>query len=371
MSSTSPVLQPATIGDLALKNRIVMAPLTRSRSSRDGVPPTFAGDYYAQRAAAGLIVSEATNISPQAVGYALTPGIWSEAQVEAWTQVVKTVHANDGRIFLQLWHTGRISHPDVQPNHQLPVSASAIKPVGMAFTEGGLKEHVTPRALETDEIPAIVEDYRKAAANAKRAGFDGVEVHSANNYLLEQFVRDSTNKRTDRYGGSVENRLRFPLEAVRAVIDVWGGGERVGIRISPATTMPGETPLDSDTQGTYGAYVDALSQLGLLYIHVIEGITQQNRGSDDVDFHNLRKRFKGAFIDNNKLTLDLATKRLAAGEADLFSFGRPFIANPDLVDRLRTGAPLAEAPKEYWYGGGSTGYSDWPGMNGQVSATKR
>ncbi|WP_158807170.1 alkene reductase [Beijerinckia sp. L45] len=370
MSSTSPVLQPVTIGDLALKNRIVMAPLTRSRSSSQGVPPVFAGDYYAQRASAGLIITEATNISPQGVGYALTPGIWSDAQVEAWTQVVKTVHANDGRIFMQLWHTGRISHPDVQPNHQLPVSASAIKPTGQAFTETGMKDHVTPRALETDEIPGIVEDYRKAAANAKRAGFDGVEVHSANNYLLEQFIRDSTNKRTDQYGGSVENRLRFPLAVVRAVLDVWGGGARVGIRISPATTMPGETPLDSDTQGTYGAYVDELSKLGLLYVHVIEGITQQSRGSDDVDFHNLRDRFKGAFIDNNNLTLDLATKRLAAGEADLFSFGRAYIANPDLVDRLRSGAPLADAPKAYWYGGGATGYSDWPGMSGTVVIKK-
>jgi N-ethylmaleimide reductase len=367
MSSTSPVLQPVTIGDLALKNRIVMAPLTRSRSSNAGIPPAFASDYYAQRATAGLIITEATNISPQAVGYALTPGIWSDAQVEAWSRVVKTVHANDGRIFLQLWHTGRISHPDVQPNHGLPVSASAIKPIGMAFTEGGMKEHVTPRALETDEIPGIVADYRKAAQNAKEAGFDGVEVHSANNYLLEQFIRDSTNKRTDQYGGSVENRLRFPLEVVRAVLDVWGGGKRVGIRISPATTMPGETPLDSDTQGTYGAYVDALSKLGLLYIHVIEGITQQSRGSDAVDFHDLRKRFKGVFIDNNQLTLDLATKRLASGEADLFSFGRPYLANPDLVDRLRAGAPLAEAPKQYWYGGNATGYSDWPGMQGAIA----
>ena len=368
MPSPSPVLQPVTIGTLELKNRIVMAPLTRSRSSREGVPPSFAGDYYAQRATAGLIISEATNISPQGVGYAYTPGIWTEAQVDAWSRVVKTVHANGGRIFMQLWHTGRISHPDLQPNNGLPVSSSAIAPAGTAFTEQGMKPHVTPRALETDEIPGIVEDYRKAAANAKRAGFDGVEVHSANNYLLEQFLRDSVNKRTDRYGGSVENRLRFPLEVVRAVLDVWGGGERVGIRISPATTEPGGAPLDSDTQGTYGAYVDALSKLGLLYVHVIEGITQQDRGKvGDVDFHDLRSRFKGAFIDNNQLTLDLADKRLAEGEADLFSFGRAYLANPDLVDRLRTGTPLAEAPKQYWYGGDSHGYSDWPGMNGPVA----
>jgi N-ethylmaleimide reductase len=365
--TTSPILQPVTIGDLHLKNRIVMAPLTRSRSSTAGVPPDFAADYYGQRASAGLIVSEATNISQQAVGYAYTPGIWSDEQIEAWKRIVSTVHANDGCIFLQLWHTGRISHPDLQPGGGLPVSASAVKPEGTAFTMEGMKPHVTPRALETDEIPGIVEDYRRAAVNAKRAGFDGVEVHSANNYLLEQFVRDSTNKRTDRYGGSIENRLRFPLEVVRAVTEAWDGGSRVGIRLSPATTQPGETPLDSETHATFGAYVDALNEFGLLYIHTIEGVTQQTRDvPDGVDFLDLRRRFGGAYIGNNQNTLDLAEKELAEGRADLFSFGRPYLANPDLVGRLASGAPLAEAPKQYWYGGGATGYSDWPGMDGPV-----
>jgi len=234
-----------------------------------------------------------------------------------------------------------------------------------------MKPHVTPRALETDEIPGIVADYRRAAENAKRAGFDGVEIHSANNYLLEQFVRDSTNKRTDRYGGSIENRLRFPLEVVRAVTEVWGGGARVGIRLSPATTQPGETPLDSDPHATYGAYVDALNGYGLLYVHTIEGVTQQTRDvPDGIDFLDLRRRFKGAYIGNNQLTLDLAETELAEGRADLFSFGRPYIANPDLVDRLASGAPLAEAPKPYWYGGGANGYSDWPGMNGPVQVRR-
>ncbi|XYD09127.1 alkene reductase [Methylobacterium sp. NMS12] len=364
---SSPILQPVTIGDLTLKNRIVMAPLTRSRSSTAGVPPDFAADYYGQRASAGLIVSEATNISPQAVGYAYTPGIWSDDQVEAWTRIVSTVHANDGCIFLQLWHTGRISHPDLQPGSELPVSASAVKPEGTAFTMEGMKPHVTPRALETDEIPGIVEDYRRAAVNARRAGFDGVEIHSANNYLLEQFVRDSTNRRTDRYGGSLENRLRFPLEVVRAVTEAWDGGSRAGIRLSPATTQPGETPLDSDPHATFGAYVDALNTFGLLYIHTIEGVTQQTRDvPDGVDFLDLRRRFEGAYIGNNQNTLDLAEKELAEGRADLFSFGRPYLANPDLVGRLASGAPLAESPKQYWYGGGRTGYSDWPGMDGPV-----
>ena len=362
----SPVLQPVRLGDLELKNRIVMAPLTRSRSSIEGVPPDYAADYYAQRATAGLIISEATNISPQAVGYALTPGIWSEAQIESWRRVTDKVHANGGLIFLQLWHCGRISHPDLQPGHGLPVSASAIKPEGEAFTTEGMKAHVTPRALETDEIPGIVEDYRKATANAKRAGFDGVEVHSANNYLLEQFVRDSTNHRTDQYGGSVENRLRFPLAAVDAAIEAWGDSKHVGIRLSPTTTAPGETPLDSDTSGTYGAYVDALNSRELLYVHVIEGVTRSTRESKALDFDALRKRWHGIYMGNNRMTLELAEKELADGHADLFAFGRPFIGNPDLVERLRTGAELVEAPEKTYYGGDWHGYSDWPGLNGPI-----
>ena len=366
-SGTSPVLQPVRLGDLELKNRIVMAPLTRSRSSTEGVPPEYAADYYAQRASAGLIISEATNISPQGVGYAFTPGIWSEAQVASWRRVTDKVHANGGLIFLQLWHCGRISHADLQPGHGLPVSASAVQPEGTAFTAEGMKPHPTPRALETDEIPGIVEDYRKAATNAKRAGFDGVEVHSANNYLLEQFVRDSTNKRTDQYGGSVENRLRFPLAAVDAVIEAWGDSKHVGIRLSPTTTAPGETPLDSDTAGTYGTYVDALNKRGLLYIHVIEGVTRATRESAALDFDALRKRFEGVYMGNNKMTLDLAEKELAEGHADLFAFGRPFIGNPDLVERLRTGADLVDAPQDTYYGGDWHGYSDWPGVNGPIA----
>jgi N-ethylmaleimide reductase len=358
----SPVFAGTGLGSLSLKNRIVMAPLTRSRSDDAGVPPSFAAKYYAQRAGAGLIISEATNISPQAVGYALTPGIWSDEQVAAWKPVVDAVHDAGGLIFLQLWHTGRISHPDLHGG-ELPVAPSAIKPEGQAFTKDGMKDHVTPRALETDEIPPIVQDYAKAAANAKAAGFDGVEVHSANNYLLEQFVRDSTNHRDDRYGGSIENRLRFPLAVVDAVVDVWGS-DRVGIRLSPATTQPGETSLDSTVMETYGRYVDELSARGLLYIHCIEGVTRGERDDPEVDFAALRKRFGGAYIANNGYTLDLADEHLEKGTADLFAFGRPFIANPDLVERLATDAPLADAPEEYWYGGGEKGYTDWPTMAG-------
>jgi N-ethylmaleimide reductase len=353
---------PVTLGAFACRNRIVMAPLTRSRSSEEGVPPPYAADYYAQRAEAGLIVSEATNISPRARGYALTPGIWTQAQVEAWRHVTDAVHAKGGLIVLQLWHTGRISHPDLQPGDALPVAPSAIAPVGQAFTATGMKDHVTPRALETDEIPAIVEEYRHAASCAKVAGFDGVEIHSANNYLLEQFIRDSTNQRTDRYGGSIENRLRFPLDVVAAVVGVWGG-DRVGIRISPGTTMPGGAPVDSNAMDTYGRYIDGLNAHNLAYLHMIEGTTQQTRETDGIDYKALRRRFTGKFIDNNLLTAEMAEQELEKGEIDAVAFGRPFIANPDLVHRLRTGGPLAEAPKQYWYGGTEVGYSDWPGMN--------
>ncbi len=359
----SPFFDSITVGALELPNRIVLAPLTRSRSDDAGLVPAFAADYYAQRASAGLLITEATNVSPQAVGYAFTPGIWSDAQVQAWTPVVDAVHAKGGRIVLQLWHTGRISHPDLHDG-DLPVAPSAITPTGQAFTKAGMQDHVTPRALETEEIPRIVEDYRRAAENAKAAGFDGVEVHSANNYLLEQFVRDSTNQREDEYGGSVRNRLRFPLAVVRAVVDVWGA-DRVGIRLSPATTEPGGADVDGTAMETYGTYLDELAALGLAYTHIIEGVTQTTRDTGDaIDSAELRRRAPGAFMGNNELTVKEAEAVLEAGEADLVSFGRAFIANPDLVERIRTGAPLAAAPKDYWYGGDQTGYSDWPTLEG-------
>lgn len=357
---TSLLFSPYRAGSLELKNRIVMAPLTRARSSRTGVPPSYAAEYYRQRASAGLIVSEATNITPQGVGYAWTPGIWSAEQVASWKNITDAVHAAGGVIVLQLWHTGRISHPDLHEGMP-PVAPSAIQPRGQAFVYEGLKDFVVPRALEAKEIPGIVEDYRRAAENARRAGFDGVEIHSANNYLLEQFIRDTTNHRTDQYGGSLENRLRFPLAVVRAVTEVWGGGSRVGVRISPTTTVPGETPLDSDVMGTYGRYIDELNTIGLAYLHVIEGVTRETRDvPNGVDFEALRRRFHGSYLANNRYGKQLAEEALAAGRVDLVSFGRPFIANPDLVERLRVGAPLADAPKETYYGGDEKGYSDWP-----------
>jgi N-ethylmaleimide reductase len=367
----SPLFRDHQLGPLHLKNRIVMAPLTRARSSRAGVPPEFAVDYYQQRTGAGLIISEATNISPQAIGYAFTPGIWSNPQVESWKRVTRAVHDGGGLIVMQLWHTGRISHPDLHSG-AMPVSASAIQPEGDAFTYEGPKRLPTPRPLETREIPGIVEDYRHAAENARRAGFDGVEVHSANNYLLEQFIRDSTNKRTDEYGGSVENRLRFPLAAVKVAVDAWDGGGRVGVRISPTTTSPGETPLDSDVMGTYSQYIDGLNALGVAYIHVIEGVTRETREAPgEVDFLALRRRFRGSYLANNRYDKELAEEALNSGRADLVSFGRPFIGNPDLVQRLRDGSPLVDAPKESYYGGDEKGYSDWPEFDEEESGARK
>ncbi len=367
MSDLKRLFEPITVGELQLSNRIVMAPLTRSRSDAEGRVPSYAADYYAQRADAGLVISEATNISPGAVGYAYTPGIWSEAQVEAWRPVVDAVHDRGGLFVLQLWHTGRISHPDLHGG-EAPGAPSAVKPEGQAFTADGMKDMETPRAFETAEIAAIVDDYRRAARNAKEAGFDGVEIHSANNYLLEQFLRDSTNRREDEYGGSLENRLRFPLEVAAAVVEIWGGG-RTGIRISPGTTMPGETPIDSDVDNTYGTYLDRLAELGLVYTHVMEGLIRESREwPEEIDAPTLRRRAPGAYMANNELDPETAAELLENHEADLVSFGRAYIANPDLVNRIATQAPLAEAPKEYWYGGDATGYSDWPRANEAAAA---
>jgi N-ethylmaleimide reductase len=354
------LFDPVRLGPLFLANRIVMAPLTRSRASRDGVPSPFAADYYAQRASAGLIIAEATNISPQARGYAWTPGIYSDAQVEVWSKITAAVHGHCGRIYDQLWHVGRASHPDLQPGGALPVAPSAIPAQGQTYTEDGFRPFVVPRALETDEIPGIVEQYRHAARYARQAGFDGVEIHAANGYLLDQFIRDSTNKRTDRYGGTRENRVRLVLEVAEAVTEVWGG-ERVGIRLSPVSPNVGEIPLDSDVMGTYGYLIEQLNRFGLVYLHCVEGETTGPRNiPSDVSFPELRRRFKGLYIANNGYDLELATHALREGLADLIAFGRPFIANPDLVARLRNGWPLAKAPKEAWYGGGAEGYIDSP-----------
>jgi N-ethylmaleimide reductase len=364
------LFQPYALGPIPLSNRIVMAPLTRSRAGTGDVPSDLAVEYYEQRASAGLIITEATQISQQGKGYAFTPGIYTDDQVAGWRNVTDAVHRKGGHIVLQLWHVGRISHPDLQPDGGLPVAPSAIKPNGKAFTETGFKDHVTPRALETEEIPGIIQDYVHAAACAKRAGFDGVEVHSANGYLLDQFIRDSTNKRTDRYGGSVENRIRLTLEVTAAVVGVWGS-DRVGIRLSPITPQVGDIPLDSDPMGTYGALIDALKPMGLAYLHMIEGATQGSREEPaGYSAQALRARFGGVYMANNGFDRALALKARRENLADLICFGRPFIGNPDLVERLHADAPLNDAPKETWYGGGAHGYTDYPTLAQQRQAAE-
>jgi N-ethylmaleimide reductase len=355
------LFEPVTLGgDLVLPNRIVMAPLTRARAAKGDVQGTMNAEYYSQRASAGLIVSEATNISQEGKGYAFTPGIYTEAQVAGWRVVNDAVHAAGGRIFCQLWHVGRISHPSLQPGGGLPVAPSPVKPDVQAFTETGFAPMVTPRALETSEIPRLIADYVHAAECAKRAGFDGVEVHAANGYLLEQFMRTKTNHRTDAYGGSIENRARLTLEVTEAVVKVWGGG-RVGIRLSPVSPANDMAGAADDAQPLYEHIVAGLQRLGLGYIHVIEGATQGPRDNLAFDYAAVRRLFTGLYMANNNYDLALAEEMVREGRADLIAFGRPFITNPDLVERLRTGIPLApSSDKTHWYGGGAEGYTDYP-----------
>jgi N-ethylmaleimide reductase len=349
---------PIDLGGCRLTNRIVMAPLTRSRASADGIPGPLMAEYYAQRASAGLIIAEGTNVSPEGRGYAFTPGLYSEAQVKAWALVTDAIHARDGHVFVQLWHVGRVSHTSLQPGGALPVAPSAIRPHGTSYTGVGFEPCVTPRALETAEIPAVVEQYRRAAENAMAAGFDGVEIHAANGYLIEQFLRDSTNKRTDRYGGSHENRARFLLEVTAAVISVCGG-DRVGIRLSPVSPANDIGP-DSHPEATYTYVVEQLNALRPTYIHVIEGATQGPREvANGFDLQILRHTFNGRYIANNGYDLALAREARRCDLADLVAFGRLYIANPDLVERLRIDAPLNDPDRTTFFGGGARGYTDY------------
>jgi N-ethylmaleimide reductase len=350
------LFSPIRMGRIELANRVVMGPLTRSRAGAGDVVKPMTADYYALRASAGLIISEASQISPQGKGYAWTPGIYSGEQIAGWKTVTDAVHAKGGKMFLQMWHVGRISHPDLQPGGALPVAPSAVRPDVEAFTESGMKPAVCPRALELSELPGIVDDYRRAAENALKAGFDGVEVHAANGYLLDQFLRDGANRRTDAYGGSVENRVRLVDEVVQAVATVCGP-DRVGIRISPVNTRNDLT--DSNPEPVFLHLVDRLNAVGIAYLHVIEGVTGGEREVGGFDLDGLRRRFKGLYMVNNGYTRDLADSVLAAGKADLICFGRPFISNPDLVERLRRNAPLNPLDPATLYGGDERGYLDY------------
>jgi N-ethylmaleimide reductase len=354
----APLFTSIKIGDLALLNRIVMAPLTRNRAIHPNtVPSELAPLYYRQRAAAGLLISEATQISQQGQGYVWTPGVFSDAQVAAWRRVTEAVHAEGGHIFIQLWHVGRISHVSLQPNGGAPVSASAIPAKTKTFIEGGFAEVSAPRALETSEIAGVVADYAHAAEAAKRAGFDGVELHGANGYLIDQFLRDSTNKRTDAYGGGIENRLRFALEVTDAVLKTWSPG-RVGMRMGPVS--PANDISDSNPAALFGALVEALRQRKLGFIHVIEGATAGARDNAPFDYLALKRAFGGVYIANNGYTRDLAIEAVSSGRADMIAFGRPFISNPDLVERLRHDWPLAQGDQKTYYGGDAKGYTDYP-----------
>ena len=357
----SDLFDPVQLGPYRLANRIVMAPLTRSRADDAGVPGELQATYYAQRASAGLIIAEATNITAQGKGYIRTPGIWSPEQVDGWKLTTKAVHDKGGRIYLQLWHVGRVSHPDLQPGGALPVAPSAVRAENQqAYTYEGFKPLETPRALETDEIAGIVADYAHAAKCAMEAGFDGVEIHAANGYLLQQFLSDKTNKRTDRYGGSIENRTRIVVEVVDAVTKVWGG-DRVGIRLSPLTKFADIS--DSNPEPVYLSLIEQINPYNLAYIHVIEGDTGGERHpAGGFDLQKLRRAFNGLYMANNNYTLELAIEAREKNLADLICFGRPFISNPDLVARLRSGAALTPPDPDTFYAGEAHGYTDYPAL---------
>lgn len=352
---------PVKVGVIECKNRVFMAPLTRCRAlPENDAPHALNVEYYAQRASAGLIVSEATQVQPQGKGYLRTPGVYSPAQEAGWREVIQGVHAAGGRIIAQLWHVGAISHPDFQPDGALPVAPSAINPGGTVYTDHGKRDRVTPRALRTDEIPGIVAAYRHSSELCKRAGFDGVEIHGANGYLLEEFTRDSSNHRTDAYGGPIAHRIRLTLEVVDAAISVFGR-DRVGIRLSPVSNANGSLQ-DSNPQATYGALVAALDERRIAFIHFIEGLTGGERKLDGFDFVAARRAFRGTYIANNRYTGEMAADAIRNNRADAVAFGVPFLANPDLPERLSRGAALNTPNTKTYYGPGPVGYTDYPAL---------
>lgn len=346
----STLFDPIQIGDLQLSNRVIMAPLTRCRAEPGRVPGELMVEYYRQRASAGLIISEATSVTPLGVGYPDTPGIWSAEQIQGWRKVTDAVHAAGGKIILQLWHVGRISDP-IYLNGQMPVAPSALKPAGHVSLVRPKKDYETPRALETTEIPAIVEAYRKGAENAKEAGFDGVEIHGANGYLLDQFLQDGTNQRTDAYGGSLENRARLLLDVTDAAISVWGAG-RVGVHLAPRADS--HDMGDSNLAETFGYVARELGKRGIAFI-----CTREKEGADSLG-PQLKQIFGGVYIANEGFTKDQANAWLAEGKADAVAFGVPFIANSDLVKRLEQDAPLNEPRFDTFYASGPEGYTDYP-----------
>jgi N-ethylmaleimide reductase len=350
------------LGPLQLPNRVVMAPMTRNRAGAGEVPGPLAMTYYAQRASAGLIVTEGTQISRQGQGYPGTPGIFSPEQIAGWKRVTEAVHAARGRIFLQLWHVGRISHPSLQPDGAAPVAPSALQPPGQTMTAQGMQPFVMPRALETHEIAGVVDDYRRGAANAKLAGFDGVELHGANGYLVDQFLRDKTNQRTDRYGGSAINRVRFLVEVTEALVGEWGG-ERVGVRLAP--TNPFNDIADSNPAATFGVAVGELKRFGLAYLHIVEPLPNDPVAAGErPDIKFFRRIWPGTLMGNKGYDLARANAALRDGTVDLVSFAALFLANPDLPERFRRSAPLNPPDRATFYAGGEKGYTDYPALRG-------
>jgi N-ethylmaleimide reductase len=358
------LFDPIRIGDIDLASRIVMAPLTRNRASPGQVPNDLMTRYYQQRAnpttGAALIITEATQICPEGQGYLDTPGLFNAAQVAGWRRITDAVHAQGGRIVVQLWHVGRISHVSLQPAGQAPVSSTARPARGKTFIAGGFADVSAPRALRTDEIPGVVAQYRQSAELAIEAGFDGVEVHAANGYLIEQFLRDSINDRSDGYGGSAHNRTRLLTEVMQAVAGAIGGG-RTGLRLSPVTPS-NDAGLDSDPQALYELALSQLAPLKLNYLHVVEGATGGARDVAPFDYAALRRCFAGAWMVNNGYTRQMALDVVASGAADLVAFGKPFIANPDLGRRLREDEELNVPDNKTFYGGGAAGYTDYPAL---------
>lgn len=343
------------LGDLKLANRMVLAPMTRNRADENGVVSPMMVTYYQQRASAGLIVTESVPISSEAIGYPFTPGIYTDAQLAGWVRVTNAVHSGGGHVFAQLQHCGRISHPSLLPSNATPVGPSALQPSGKAVTYTGMQDFVTPRGLEASEIPHIVTQFQRAAEMAKRAAFDGVEVHAGNGYLIDQFLRDGSNHRSDAYGGNVENRMRLLHEVLDAVCAIWPV-HRVGVRLTPENSF--NTMTDSDPHAHFAYFMERLGQRGLAYVHVLEGdmITK----SSTLDYRALRSKFAGPYIANNGYDLPRAQTAVHCGAADLVAFGIPFLANPDLVRRYRDGLPLNVADMSTFYGGSEVGYTDYP-----------
>ncbi|MCU7904400.1 MAG: alkene reductase [Candidatus Thiodiazotropha sp. (ex Epidulcina cf. delphinae)] len=352
---TADLFSPITMGDIKLANRMVMAPMTRNRADEHNAPHDLNTTYYQQRATAGLIITEASQVSAEGVGYPGTPGIYRDEQVAGWRKITDAVHAGGGHIFIQLWYCGRISHPDLLPDNRTPVAPSAIRPEGEATTLEGMKAFVTPRALEMDEIAGIISQYKHAAAMAKQAGFDGVEVHAANGYLIDQFLRDGSNQRTDQYGGSVENRMRMLNEVLDAVIAVWPSN-RVGIRLTPENSF--NSMSDSNPLEHFRYFISHLNARNLAYIHILEGDMVSK--SINIDYRVLRDGYNGLYMANNGYDKARAEASLSNGDSDFVAFGIPFLANPDLVYRYQHDLPLNDANFDTLYGGAEQGYTDYP-----------